>query len=77
MLIHRQIVVPHVGQPIDDIFSPIPSSDARRAADAEMHLSAGDVHILRDLTTRLARANHEHFASVFVRPKLIGITILR
>ena len=60
--VHRQIVVAHQMQPFDHILATVEAGDARRAADAQMHLAAVEMQVLGDLRPRLSGADHQHGA---------------
>ena len=62
MLVHRQIVVAHHVQPLDHVLAAVAPRHARRVADAEMHLAAGEMQILGDLAAGLAAADDQHGA---------------
>ncbi len=62
VLLDRQVVMPHVVQPGDDVPATVEARHARRITDREVHLTPRQVQILGDLRTRLAGADDEHRA---------------
>ena len=62
MLVHRQIVIAHQMQPLDDVLAAIAPRHSRCIGDAEIDLAAGDMQVLGDLTAGLTAADNEHRA---------------
>src|SRR5258708_33645660 len=62
MLIYRHVVIAHLVQPIDHVFTAIPARGSGSAADAEMHLTTGQMELLCYLAARLTGADHQHFS---------------
>ncbi len=62
MLLHRHVVVLHVGQPVHYIPATVEARAARRLANGQEHLAARQVQVFRDLRAGLAGAHHQHAA---------------
>src|SRR5271156_3613953 len=62
MFVNWLVVIAHIIQPLDHVFSAIAPRRPRRASDAQMNPSSGQVQILCDLAARLSRATQEYFA---------------
>src|SRR5258708_40191124 len=71
MLIYRHVVITHLVQPIDHVFTAITACGSGSAADAEMHLTTGQMEGLGYLATRLNGADHQHLSGGQVSPVVV------
>ena len=73
MLVHRQIVLTEVRQPIHRVLAAIAARTPRRAADDQVGFPAVEVQVLGDLAAGLAAADHQNLTG----GKLAAVAVSR